>query len=79
MVKFNRAMRPRNCAARGVRSNLHYDRFLDCTHVHKLDCGSKTTALISLDGEIRIMHDEHVVVALGAITRTFPTPGLGAC
>ena len=22
------------------------------------------------------MHDEHVVVALGAITRTFPTPGL---
>lgn len=40
-----------------------------------LDSTAKT-AEISVDGETSTEHYDHVVLALGAITRTFPTPGL---
>ncbi|WGW11105.1 FAD-dependent oxidoreductase [Saxibacter everestensis] len=41
-----------------------------------LDCEQKTATLLSVDGESVRMDYDHVVFALGAITRTFPTPGL---
>lgn len=40
-----------------------------------LDSAAKT-AEISVDGETSTEHYDQVVLALGAITRTFPTPGL---
>ena len=44
--------------------------------LQSLDCEHKEATLISLTGETSIQGYDHVVFALGAITRTFPTPGL---
>lgn len=41
-----------------------------------LDCEAKTASLESLSGERTEMSYDHVVLATGAVTRTFPTPGL---
>lgn len=65
---------PRNVTVQLRRALRKVDLFRG--RLQALDCGSKTATLISLDGEISTTRYEHVVVALGAITRTFPTPGL---
>ncbi|MFD1213385.1 NAD(P)/FAD-dependent oxidoreductase [Arthrobacter sp. GCM10027362] len=44
--------------------------------MESLDCRAKTATLASISGERRQVSYDHVVFALGAITRTFPTPGL---
>jgi NADH:ubiquinone reductase (H+-translocating) len=44
--------------------------------VRSLDCDTKTATLASLDDDETLVHYDHVVFALGAVTRTFPTPGL---
>lgn len=41
-----------------------------------LDSTAKTADVKSLDGEPETLEYDHVVFALGAVTRTFPTPGL---
>ncbi|MCG2624029.1 FAD-dependent oxidoreductase [Arthrobacter sp. I2-34] len=44
--------------------------------LESLDCRAKTATLASISGERKQVSYDHVVFALGAITRTFPTPGL---
>lgn len=41
-----------------------------------LDVRSKTATLESITGEMSTVDYDHVVIAMGAVTRTFPTPGL---
>jgi NADH:ubiquinone reductase (H+-translocating) len=52
-------------------------------HVHvmqgrltSLDCDLKAATIEGVDGDTRVLHYDQVVLALGAVTRTFPTPGL---
>jgi NADH:ubiquinone reductase (H+-translocating) len=44
--------------------------------LESLDCRRKTAMLTSIAGEQEQVRYDHVVFALGAVTRTFPTPGL---
>jgi NADH:ubiquinone reductase (H+-translocating) len=41
-----------------------------------LDCELKTATIENVDGDERLLSYDQVVLALGAVTRTFPTPGL---
>ncbi|WP_165068925.1 NAD(P)/FAD-dependent oxidoreductase [Marisediminicola senii] len=41
-----------------------------------LDSTAKTVTVTAKDGAVRHIPYDHLVVALGAVTRTFPTPGL---
>ncbi len=41
-----------------------------------LDVHAKTATLESITGETSTLSYDHVVIAMGAVTRTFPTPGL---
>jgi len=65
---------PRNVTVQLRRALRKVDLFRG--RLQSLECGGKTATLVSIDGEVSTVKYDHVVFALGAITRTFPTPGL---
>lgn len=65
---------PRNVTVQLRRALPKVDLFRG--RLQSLDCAGKTAVLLSIDGETETVHYDQVVFALGAITRTFPTPGL---
>ncbi|WP_431279245.1 NAD(P)/FAD-dependent oxidoreductase [Leifsonia poae] len=47
-----------------------------CATVESLSLAEHSATIRSIDGSIRTLDFDHVVFTLGAVTRTFPTPGL---
>lgn len=65
---------PRNVTV-DLRQALKYTNVVR-GHVTGLDTAGRTAAVETALGETRTLRWDHVVLAMGAVTRTFPTPGL---
>jgi NADH:ubiquinone reductase (H+-translocating) len=68
---------PRNVTV-DLRQALPYTNVLR-GHVTGLDSSARTVSVHSVDGTDLELQYDHVVLGMGAVTRTFPTPGLAEC
>ncbi|MEO6826082.1 MAG: NAD(P)/FAD-dependent oxidoreductase [Microbacteriaceae bacterium] len=66
---------PRNLMVQ-LRRALHHNVEVFRGSLISLDCQAKTATLVSYDGQTVQRDYDQVVFALGAISHTFPTPGL---